>query len=309
MNLDTLDALRNLLKRQERQSDQAAGLYAYEQEFNQQAAGISVVVPVRNGATELRGLLHSLINQSLSRQKFEVIFSLNDCQDDSAAAIKAALAATDLQFVLFESETPGISRARNQALKRARYRYTTFADHDDMLSGAYLEELLRLSDDRSIVVSNIQQVNNGKVEPDYAQQLMRDCFAVSHVHSPQEIDLCFRAYTLNAIKVAPTYMLRRIRYDQSMDHCEDVSYWRDVFHTFTPITVKSPGWRDIYYRRVRPQSASRRPMSLADWAEPRLAILKRIEAESDRYEPRSPQLRFDRMLGKLLRQNLADRGL
>lgn len=305
----TIRELRLLLEREERKAADTAVLYAHEAEFAKSPEGISVLIAVRNGAAEIRALLQSLCGQSLDRHQFEVIFSLNGCEDDSATLIEKALAGKNLTYTLLESEIPGISRARNRALKEARFRYATFVDHDDFLSRGYLESLLGLGDYRSVVVSNIQQVENGRLRPDYAQKVIGDGFIASNLHDRSEIDLCFRAYTLNAIKVAPTYMLKRIQYDTSLSHCEDVSYWRDLVHTFTPITIKTPGWSDIYYRCLRRHSASRRHPDLAAWAQPRLQIIKRIEADRQRLAPQSAQSRFDRQLAQLIRRELTERGV
>jgi len=191
-----------VLEYAERRSATAAALYAQEEEFRQKPHGISVLIAVRNGATELPSLLHSLANQSLNRHQFEAIFCLNGCKDQSAAVIKAACTSTHLPFVVIESQPEGISRARNKALAQARFRYATFVDHDDFLSRDYLEAMLELSDYRSVVVANILSVEAGRLGPDYAQQVIGEGFAISLVHGPVDIDLCFRAYTLNAIKVA-----------------------------------------------------------------------------------------------------------
>jgi len=76
-------------------------------------------------------------------------------------------------------------------------------------------------------------------------------------------------------------MLSRVHHDENLSHCEDVTYWRDVFHAFTPITIKSPIWRAVYYRNVRPGSASRGHGTVAEWAQPRLEILRRIKADEE----------------------------
>lgn len=302
-------ALRAVLENAERRRAGTAALYAHEHEFHQQPQGISVLIPVHNGAAELPGLLHSLTNQSLNRRQFEAIFCLNDCQDQSRILIETVCAGTDLSFRVIETDQPGISRARNQALAQARFRYATFVDHDDFLSRGYLETLVALSDYRSVVVTNIMRVEAGRLEPDYAQQVIGEGFAISPVHGPADIDLCFRAYTLNAIKAAPTYMLNRVRYDENLGHCEDVNYWREVFHAFTPITVKAPGWRAIYYRGIRPASASRGHRTVADWATPRQEILRRIAADAQSWAPLSPQHRFDQALAQLLLSDLKERGV
>lgn len=309
MDHRTINAIRLLIEGAERKSVAMADLYRHEEEFMQYPWGISVIVPINNGVSEMGGLLHSLTTQNIYRHNYEVIFSLNGCTDNTSDTIRAFCLSGNILCTVIESNLPSISIARNRALELAKFRFATFVDHDDTLSRAYLQELISLCDYRSIVVSNIMRVENGALGPDYAQEVISVGFEISKIHPPSDIDLCFRAYTLNAIKVAPTYMLKRISYDVNLDHCEDIMYWRNVFHAFTPITVKSPGWRDIYYRTVRPRSASRGHLDLEEWARPRLSILRQLESESSQYAPKSPQYKFDLNLAKLLRETLSYRGL
>lgn len=309
MDFKTISALRSAIEANEKQLGSKDYLYKHKDEFYLAPHGISVIVPVKNGGSEMDGLLYSLMTQTLGRHEFEVIFSLNGCSDNSLELIQTFCRKNELSYTVLESEQPSISKARNKALECARFRFTTFVDHDDCLSRAYLEECIRLANYRSIVVSNILRVEHGRLGPDYAQEVISDGFWMSNVHSAEDIDFCFRAYTLNAIKIAPTYMLRRIQYDESLMHCEDIKYWRDVFHAFLPITVKSPTWRDIYYRTFRPRSASRGHLDINDWASPRIKILKQIESESGRYTLASPQRVFDRHLEQLLRRTLAHEGI
>lgn len=308
MNWREIHAVRSIIEAEEGASSSTAHLYKYEGEFLQHCPGVSVIVPVRNGASEMEALLHSLMSQTINRLEFEVIFSLNGCTDDSGDIIREFSSKSNVPCILIENDKANISQARNLAIKLARFRFATFVDHDDCLSYAYLEELTRLGNYRSIVVSNIMSIENGRLKADYAQEVIKHGFEISNIYRADEIDLCFRAYTLNAIKLAPTYMLKRVSYDESLHHCEDMKYWRDVFHAFMPITVKSPGWRDIYYRMVRPSSASRGYVDIEDWARPRLRILRQIEVESGQYSLGSPQRRYDQKLAQLLRETLAYQG-
>lgn len=308
MDFCTINAIRNLVKNEERRSALGRSLYQYETEFLESPEGVSVVIPIHNGADEMKGLLHSLAAQEINNCDFEIIFSLNGCTDDTALMIQQFCLTSSLSCVVIESEESNISRARNLAIEAARFRYTTFVDHDDTLSCSYLKELVHLGDDRSVVVSNIMRIEDGRIESDYAQQVIAEGFTTSNIHCANEIGMCFRAYTLNAIKLAPTYMIKRVRYDESLPHCEDILFWREIFHSFLPITVKTPGWRDVYYRTVRHDSASRRLGDLNAWALPRLKILDILNAASFDAETHHAKRIFDRKLSTLLRDTLAWHG-
>lgn len=273
MTYDAIDAVRKLIISTERRSQQASVLFSYEKEFYDSPNGISIIIPVHNGATEMEDLFLSLRNQSLSRSDFEIIFALNGCHDNSRSLIDTFATTSGIQTVIIESDIPCVAKARNKALQHARFRYTTFVDHDDYLSRGYLEECVRLGDYRSVIVSNIMLVRDNHPEEDYAQKVISDAFFTSYVHPPEDISICYRAYTLNAIKTAPTYMVRNVHYSEDLAHSEDVKFWRDVFHAFTPITIKTPTRRDIYYRKVLPHSLSRKNANFYHKAKPRFIIL------------------------------------
>ncbi|MDN3713638.1 glycosyltransferase family A protein [Paracoccus cavernae] len=172
MTYEEIAAFRTLIEQVERKGPHAAQLYAYETEYLAAPEGISVIVPVHNGADEMVELMISLANQSLERSRFEVIFALNGCSDASRAVVDRFAATSGVDTVIIESENPSVAQARNEALHLARFRQATFVDHDDHLSRAYLEECVSLSDYRSVIVSNIIKLENGALAEDYAQTVV-----------------------------------------------------------------------------------------------------------------------------------------
>lgn len=308
MTYAEITALRSLIEEVERHGPEAARLFAYEAEYNAMPKGVSVIVPVHNGTDEMAELMISLANQILSRSQFEVIFALNGCTDASRQVVDRFAATSGVNVVVIESETASVAQARNEALQLARFQHATFVDHDDHLSRAYLDECMTLSDYRSVVVSNIIKVENGIITEDYAQKVVAEGFETSHVHGPDDIALCYRAYTLNAIKTAPTYMMSRIAYDARLTHSEDVHYWRALFHMFTPITIKSPTRRDTYFRKVLSHSLSRKDTDYYEKAKPRFHILDQISQDTDAYPCDAPQRKIDAQLKALVLSTLEHLG-
>ncbi|SFN16534.1 Glycosyltransferase involved in cell wall bisynthesis [Thioclava dalianensis] len=308
MNYDEIFALRDLITNDEFHDSSKSYLFSYEAEFSSSPEGVTVIVPVHNGGDEMSDLFLSLRNQSLDLSAFEVIFSLNGCSDNSLSLVERFADDSGVQTLILNDSVGCVARARNRALQHARFRYTTFVDHDDYLSREYLEECLRLGSYRSVVVSNILKVEDDHPIEDYAQTVVSKGFETSNVHGPEDIGLCYRAYTLNAIKTAPTYMLRRVQYSDEFSHSEDIKYWRDVFHAFMPITVKSPSRRDIYFRKIFQHSLSRRDTEFYEKAKPRLALLDLISADKGRFSCGLPQRSFDVQLEKLLNDTLVNLG-
>jgi GT2 family glycosyltransferase len=99
------------------------------------APEISVVVPVRNGATSLPALLSSLERQTLARERFEVVVVDNGSRDDGAGAAHAWGARV---VVLERGNRAG---ARNAGVAAAKAPLLAFIDADCIAEPAWLESL------------------------------------------------------------------------------------------------------------------------------------------------------------------------
>lgn len=98
---------------------------------------ISVVVPVRDGASSLAPLLDSLASQDLEPHRYEVIVVDNASRDQSAE-----VAASRGVRVAFDP-VPNRSRARNAGARTARADLLAFIDADCTASPQWLSALLR----------------------------------------------------------------------------------------------------------------------------------------------------------------------
>lgn len=293
---------------EERKGKTAGFLFRYEEEHYSRPHGVSVIVAVHNGEAEIRSLLVSLRLQSCDPKLFEVIFALNGCTDGTRELLEG-FRLVGINMTILEFAEANVSTARNSAIDVAQFRYATFVDHDDRLSRDYLSESLGLADYRSVVVSNIVRLEGGVPTEDIAQVLVEEAFVGSRVVPPEHVATCYRCYTLNAIKLAPTYMMKRIRFDRSLEHCEDVKYWRDLFVAFLPITVKTPTRRDLYFRTVRANSLSRKSSDSEYQGGPRRRILAMLIEEGQGLAFGSPGWIFDRELSIMLRGFIRNLGV
>lgn len=118
---------------------------------------ISVVIPTYEPKDYLWECLASLRNQTLHVDSFEIIIVLNGNLIPYSKLIQDFI---ELNFVGFhvnfiQTSLAGVSNARNLGLKAALGEYICFIDDDDVVSSNYLEELLKLSSDKIVGVSNI----------------------------------------------------------------------------------------------------------------------------------------------------------
>jgi GT2 family glycosyltransferase len=97
---------------------------------------VSVVIPVRDGASSLPALLKSLASQDLDAERYEVIVVDNGSRDQS----REVAAAHGARVV--DEPRPNRSRARNAGVAAARTDLLAFIDADCIASPRWLSTLL-----------------------------------------------------------------------------------------------------------------------------------------------------------------------
>ncbi len=98
-----------------------------------------MVLPIYNVEEYLAECLDSLQAQTFPR--FEVIV-VDDGSPDSSRAIAERYAAADRRIRIVTRENGGLGAARNTGIKKARGRFLTFVDSDDLLPESALEVLV-----------------------------------------------------------------------------------------------------------------------------------------------------------------------
>jgi glycosyltransferase involved in cell wall biosynthesis len=93
--------------------------------------GLSVVLPLYNGAAFVRAAIDSVIKQKNLPQKWEIIV-VDDGSSDHGVSICLQLAEQKSQIrVEHHRVNLGVAAARNHGVELARYRYLGFIDQDD----------------------------------------------------------------------------------------------------------------------------------------------------------------------------------
>jgi glycosyltransferase involved in cell wall biosynthesis len=101
--------------------------------------GVSVVLPVRNGAAVLAACLDSLLAQDLPPSRREII-AVDNGSTDATARVLARYAA---QVRMLAEPRRGASHARNAAIRVARHGVIAFIDADCVAEPGWLAGLLR----------------------------------------------------------------------------------------------------------------------------------------------------------------------
>jgi GT2 family glycosyltransferase len=110
---------------------------------------LSVIVPVRNGATSLPPLLTSLADQTLARDRFEVIV-VDNASTDGSADVAARHGVT-----VVNEPIANRSRARNRGVAAARTKLYAFTDADCVVRPNWLEALLGCASQAPLVAGEV----------------------------------------------------------------------------------------------------------------------------------------------------------
>ena len=103
---------------------------------------VSIVIPAYNSAKTLDRCYQSILNQTY--QNFEVI-TVEDGSKDNTLEIMKKYAAMDSRFIAVNlPKNGGVSRARNEGIKRATGEYLQFMDSDDDLNPEMIEKMVAL---------------------------------------------------------------------------------------------------------------------------------------------------------------------
>jgi glycosyltransferase involved in cell wall biosynthesis len=102
---------------------------------------VSVAVCTRGRAQHLRRCLHSLIE--LQRAELEILIVDNAPPDGATQEVVAEFAALDARIRYILEPRPGLSCARNRALREARGEFLAYTDDDARVDPDWLDGVLR----------------------------------------------------------------------------------------------------------------------------------------------------------------------
>jgi len=103
---------------------------------------LSIVIPVYNVEDYIEKCIHSIFNQSVSKNFFEVII-INDGTKDNSLKICVRLQKLYPEIILITQENKGLSGARNTGLKKAIGDYIWFVDSDDWIEQNCIDFILK----------------------------------------------------------------------------------------------------------------------------------------------------------------------
>jgi len=111
---------------------------------------ISVIVTVRNEETTIRRCIDSLVDQSLSKNLYEIIVVDGRSTDNTRKIVNDMVSSSPVCISLIEQEGTGISCARNTGIKHSKGNIIVFIDGDAFADRGCLETYIKCFDDTKI---------------------------------------------------------------------------------------------------------------------------------------------------------------
>lgn len=217
---------------------------------------ISVIIPTYRPQAYIWECLLSLATQTLPKNLYEIIIVLNGCNEPFHSQIQQYIIdhLPAHQVQLIQTNTGGVSNARNIGLNIAKGDYIAFIDDDDYVSPTYLEELYTLADKNTIVLAYPYAFND--VKP-YRQLPYRITKAYDYCiqNNYNTINTIARKFFAGpCMKLIPMNLIQHNRFDIRFKNGEDSLFMFLISNRFGELKFTSK--QAIYYRRYRVGSAN-----------------------------------------------------
>ena len=216
---------------------------------------ISVIIPSFKPQKYIWECLDSLKAQTFPKEEFEVIIVLNGCCEPWKEQIESYIVESMIGFntKLIQTNTPGVSNARNIGINSAKGEYIAFIDDDDYVSSQYLEELYSLTSDDILALSYQLAFKDGekKYHPYYiTKQYEKYCNQKTlPFHKAR------RLFNRPTYKLISRKIIGNKRFDTSFSNGEDSLFMFLISDGFKFVTFTSKN--AVYYRRYREGSANK----------------------------------------------------
>ena len=105
---------------------------------------LTIIVPTHNRYEKLKGLLGSLLNQTLSKNKYKIVV-VDDCSKDKTQKFMKEFVKKNKIISYYRlKEKSGAGYARNEGIKHVKNGYIVFIDDDCILYRNTLQEIISL---------------------------------------------------------------------------------------------------------------------------------------------------------------------
>ncbi|MCL2536780.1 MAG: glycosyltransferase [Coriobacteriia bacterium] len=236
---------------------------------------MSVIVTTWKEVPSIYEAVASVVNQSLSQSKIEIIIVVNGSNEQYFEKLESTYQESENVRVLYTSRL-GASHACNLGVAEASMRYLTFLDDDDQLTEGYLAELLNLDEPEVSIIM-------GKLSDFEAGSLSRDTYINRAIQSSSKrrtsdylsISSLFANKTAKLIRTN-LMKARFLPFPEEFSHSIDVVFWCRNFGRLTGlVAVASARTKETYIRKKTSDSLSRPDSAkLMQYTDDKLAMIK-----------------------------------
>lgn len=213
---------------------------------------ISVIIPTYKPQGYIWECLDSLFQQTLAKDDYELIIVLNGCREPYDGKIKKYLSQFEEWHVTYiQTDTGGVSNARNIGLDNACGEYITFIDDDDYVSPNYLKELLSLASEDIIALAYPYAFMDGDMKQ--IEYPITDSYNCRSVFRRQHYTNTRKYFSGPCMKLIHRNVIANRRFNISFKNGEDALFMFLISDRFKSVDFASKDC--VYYRRYRRGSA------------------------------------------------------
>jgi len=204
---------------------------------------IAVIIPIYNCEEYLEDCLNSVVNQTYSKDKIDVIMVNDGTKDNSAKICKKYAKKYNWTFI-DRKENRGLSYTRNEGVKNSTTKYIMFLDSDDILSSNAIEVLLKSikGNDSDMVISKLNSFNS-KGEYGYYSDKYLKCEYVGNIFDNKKLINCISV----CAKVYKRSLINKLHFLEGKYH-EDNYFSLLAFLKSKKVSTVT---QYTYYRRIR----------------------------------------------------------
>jgi len=199
----------------------------------------SIIIPLYNKADYLEKALNSLHSQTF--KDFEVII-VNDGSTDNSVEVLNKFDFKSIDYYIINQQNTGVSMARNNGVKVAKYSYIAFLDADDWWEPTFLEEMKNLifefpsagiyGSGYYIVKNNIKKEDNIGVHENFNRGLINYCAVYAKT-------LCMPLWT-GATVIKKKLFEQENGFKSNLKMGEDFDLWIRIALKYPVALIKKP---------------------------------------------------------------------
>lgn len=223
----------------------------------------SVIVPTYKPRAYIYECLDSIFAQTFPASDLELIIVLNGCCEpykDKLVKYIEEKAPVKENVRLIQTDTPGVSNARNMALDIACGEYILFVDDDDIISPEYVGGMVNSSSEDTVVAARLRLFDDVTGE-EFHTNLTKAYDIAREEISNRPLTLFSGRRLLSAVggKSLPMQLIGRNRFDTTLSLGEDSVFITQLTKSIKHIVLAPED--AVYSVRKRDNSASRAKLS------------------------------------------------